>query len=94
MRSSSFLPEINSRRPRFPARAGWDIDLLAHVAAADTCSALCGYQMLGHSVADPHGIEGPAERRRLGLLDVTTVNGAKSLTVSMRFMQRAASVNA
>ena len=33
-----------------------------------------GYQMLGKSVADPHGIEGPpSEIEGLGLLDVATV---------------------
>jgi len=44
---------------------------------------LCGgYQMLGKSVADPEGIEGPpGETPGLGLLDVTTVmTSEKSLT--------------
>ena len=54
---------------------GWDIDLLAHHRRGGHVLGLCGgYQMLGHSVADPEGIEGPAgETQGLGLLDVTTV---------------------
>ncbi|KWV53296.1 cobyric acid synthase [Bradyrhizobium macuxiense] len=54
---------------------GWDIDLLAHHRRGGHVLGLCGgYQMLGQSVADPDGIEGPAgDTRGLGLLDVTTV---------------------
>ncbi|MBV8925315.1 MAG: cobyric acid synthase [Bradyrhizobium sp.] len=62
---------------------GWDIDLLAHVRRGGHVLGLCGgYQMLGTSVADPDGIEGPAgEAPGLGLLDVTTVmSPQKSLT--------------
>jgi len=62
---------------------GWDIDILAHVRQGRKLLGLCGgYQMLGTSVADPEGIEGPAETvSGLGLLDVTTVlGGEKTLT--------------
>lgn len=54
---------------------GWDIDLLAHHRRGGHVLGVCGgYQMLGRSVADPAGIEGPAgETEGLGLLDVTTV---------------------
>jgi adenosylcobyric acid synthase len=54
---------------------GWDIDLLAHHRRGGHVLGLCGgYQMLGKSVADPEGIEGPpGETSGLGLLDVTTV---------------------
>jgi len=54
---------------------GWDIDILAHHRRGGHVLGLCGgYQMLGKSVADPHGIEGPAgETPGLGLLDVTTL---------------------
>ncbi len=42
-------------------RNGWDIDLRAHVRRGGRVLGLCGgYQMLGHRVADPDGIEGPA----------------------------------
>ena len=62
---------------------GWDIDLLAHRRRGGHVLGVCGgYQMLGSSVADPEGIEGPAgETEGLGLLDVTTVmTGEKTLT--------------
>jgi adenosylcobyric acid synthase len=54
---------------------GWDIDLLAHHRRGSHVLGVCGgYQMLGRSVADPEGIEGPAgETQGLGLLNVTTV---------------------
>jgi adenosylcobyric acid synthase len=67
----------------FLRKQGWDIDLLAHVRRGGHVLGLCGgYQMLGKSVADPGGIEGPAgETPGLGLLDVTTVmTPEKSLT--------------
>jgi adenosylcobyric acid synthase len=67
----------------FLRRQGWDIDLLAHVRRGGHVLGLCGgYQILGQSVADPDGIEGPAgETPGLGLLDVTTVmSPEKSLT--------------
>jgi adenosylcobyric acid synthase len=60
----------------FLREQGWDIDLKAHVRRGGQVLGLCGgYQMLGTSVADPHGIEGPAGRtvEGLGLLDVATV---------------------
>jgi len=67
----------------FLRRQGWDIDLFAHVRRGGHVLGLCGgYQMIGKSVADPDGIEGPAgETAGLGLLDVATVmSSEKSLT--------------
>ena len=61
---------------------GWDIDLAAHVRRGGHVLGICGgFQMLGRSVADPGGIEGPAgESEGLGLLDVSTVlTGEKTL---------------
>ncbi|MFD1694095.1 cobyric acid synthase [Roseibium aestuarii] len=54
---------------------GWDIDLKAHVRRGGRVIGLCGgYQMLGRTISDPHGIEGAAGSvEGLGLLDVDTV---------------------
>jgi adenosylcobyric acid synthase len=54
--------------------AGFDIDIAAHRRRGGIVLGLCGgYQMLGQSVADPDGIEGPpATVAGLGLLDVAT----------------------
>ena len=54
---------------------GWDIDIAAHARRGGVVLGICGgYQMLGRSISDPHGVEGdPAEAPGLGLLDVTTV---------------------
>jgi adenosylcobyric acid synthase len=54
--------------------AGFDIDIAAHRRRGGMILGLCGgYQMLGLSVADPDGIEGPPARvAGLGLLDVAT----------------------
>jgi adenosylcobyric acid synthase len=61
---------------------GWEVDLLAHHRRGGRILGLCGgYQMLGRSIADPLGIEGPPGRvAGLGLLDVeTTMAGDKTL---------------
>ncbi len=68
---------------RFIRAQGWDIDLRAHHRRGRPIVGLCGgYQMLGRHVADPDGIEGPAETvEGLGLLDVDTrLGGDKMLT--------------
>jgi adenosylcobyric acid synthase len=67
---------------KFFREQGWDIDLLAHARRGGRILGICGgYQMLGKSVSDPHGMEGPqAEIEGLGLLDVvTTLTGEKTL---------------
>jgi adenosylcobyric acid synthase len=64
-------------------REGWDIDMLAHVRRGGLVLGLCGgYQMLGRSISDPQGLEGPAGCvAGLGLLDVeTTLLPDKTLT--------------
>jgi adenosylcobyric acid synthase len=55
--------------------ADFDIDIAAHVRRGGRVLGLCGgYQMLGCSIADPAGIEGPPGRADgLGLIDVETV---------------------
>jgi adenosylcobyric acid synthase len=59
----------------FLREQGWDIDILAHVRRGGHVIGLCGgYQMLGRTIADPDGLEGPAGTvSGLGLLDVETV---------------------
>lgn len=54
---------------------GWDIDLAAHVRRGGRVLGICGgFQMLGRSIADPDGVEGPpGAAAGLGLLDVETV---------------------
>jgi adenosylcobyric acid synthase len=56
---------------------GWDIDLYAHHRRGGRVLGLCGgYQMLGRTLADPDGVEGPpATVPGLGLLPVDTVLG-------------------
>ena len=61
---------------------GWDIDIAAHVRRGGHVLGLCGgYQMLGVSIADPHGIEGAAGSvPGLSLLQVDTIiAGEKAL---------------
>ncbi|MER8959258.1 cobyric acid synthase [Mesorhizobium sp. M0701] len=54
---------------------GWDRDLAAHRKRGGQIVGICGgFQMLGHIVRDPDGIEGSVtETQGLGLLDVETV---------------------
>ncbi len=63
--------------------AGFDIDIAAHIRRGGTVLGLCGgYQMLGKTVADPDGVEGPKGTvAGLGFLDVETVlSSEKKLT--------------
>ena len=54
--------------------AGFDIDIAAHLRRGGLILGLCGgFQMLGRTIADPGGIEGPPTVvEGLGLLDVVT----------------------
>jgi adenosylcobyric acid synthase len=65
---------------------GWDIDIKAHVRRGGHVLGLCGgYQMLGQTIADPDGIEGPAATvDGLGLLDIATVMSADKSTRLVR----------
>jgi adenosylcobyric acid synthase len=63
----------------FLRQQGWDIDIQAHHRRGGRILGICGgYQMLGHSIADPDGLEGEARHANgLGLLDITTVLSAE-----------------
>src|SRR5690606_28944867 len=54
---------------------GWDRALRRHLRYGGKVIGICGgYQMLGRTVADPHGVEGaPGSSDGFGLLDVDTV---------------------
>jgi len=61
---------------------GWDADIVAHHRRGGRVLGLCGgYQMLGRSISDPDGIEGPpGSAAGLGLIEVETeLAGDKSL---------------
>jgi adenosylcobyric acid synthase len=68
--SKATIADLNALRA-----AGFDIDIAAHRRRGGAVLGLCGgYQMLGRSVADPAGIEGPpGETQGLGLIDVKTI---------------------
>ena len=66
----------------FLRQQGWDIDIQAHRRRGGRVMGLCGgYQMLGRTIADPDGIEGPPGRvAGLGHLDVDTVLTGDKIT--------------
>ena len=62
---------------------GWDVDLAAHRRRGGRVLGICGgYQMLGRTLCDSQGIEGPpGETPGLGLLDIETeMTAAKRLS--------------
>ncbi|WP_439534004.1 cobyric acid synthase [Polymorphobacter sp.] len=64
---------------------GWDIDIAGHLRRGGRLLGICGgYQMLGRTIADPEGIEGPAQTvDGLGYLPVdTSLTGDKRLTAT------------
>ena len=65
---------------------GWDIDIAAHVRRGGRLLGICGgYQMLGRTISDPQGVEGPAETvNGLGLLPVDTLLGADKTLCNVR----------
>ena len=81
------LPGSKSTRGdlAFLREQGWDIDLAGHIRRGGHVLGICGgYQMLGRTINDPAGIEGPAgETRGLGFLDVETeMTSDKRLTLT------------
>ncbi|MFN3955318.1 MAG: cobyric acid synthase [Pararhodobacter sp.] len=65
---------------------GWEIDLRAALRRGARVLGLCGgYQMLGRTIADPGGIEGPPSIvEGLGLLDVATLMHADKRVTQTR----------
>jgi adenosylcobyric acid synthase len=66
-------------------KVGWDQGLFRYLNGGGKLGGICGgYQMLGHVILDPHGIEGtPGETEGLGLLDLrTTLDKEKVLSRS------------
>ena len=53
---------------------GWEQAIQRHLRYGGKLIGLCGgFQMLGHDIHDPHGLEGePGSSRGLGLLDIRT----------------------
>lgn len=72
--SKTTIPDLKALKEQ-----EWDIDLRAHVRRGGHVLGLCaGYQMLGHTLSDPDGVEGPpGEIEGLALLDVATVIGVE-----------------
>lgn len=60
---------------RFLKKEGWDVDVKAHARTGGAVLGICGgYQMLGHYVSDPDGVEGRVDSEQgLGLLDLETI---------------------
>ncbi|MEM9709813.1 MAG: cobyric acid synthase [Pseudomonadota bacterium] len=90
------LPGSKSTRAEldFVRRQGWDIDLRAHWRRGGHVLGICaGLQMLGKSVADPEGIEGPpGVNEGLGLLEIETVMGPVKSLVERRAVHAALDV--
>jgi adenosylcobyric acid synthase len=68
--SKSTIADLDALRA-----AGFDVDIAAHRRRGGIVLGLCGgYQMLGRTIADPKGIEGPPGKfAGLGMLDVETM---------------------
>lgn len=67
---------------RFLREQGWDHDIIAHARSGGRVLGICGgYQMLGVTLSDPGGLDGPAGQvQGLGLLSVETLmSGQKTV---------------
>ena len=70
------IPALNHFRAQ-----GWDIDLAAHIRRGGNVMGICGgYQILGNSIDDLKGTEGPSGKvTALGHLDIeTTIAGPQN----------------
>ncbi|MBN2320679.1 MAG: cobyric acid synthase [Acidobacteria bacterium] len=82
-----FLPGSKNVRAdlEWIRKVGWDECLWRYLDRGGRLGGICGgYQMFGHIILDPHGIEGaPGETKGLGLLDLkTTLEKEKVLSRS------------
>lgn len=79
--SKSTLSDLRALRA-----AGFDVDIAAHLRRGGHVLGLCGgYQMLGRSVWDPNGVEGPpGTAPGLGLLAMDTVLSGEKRLVPVR----------
>jgi adenosylcobyric acid synthase len=68
----------------------WDVDLYAHANRGGAILGICGgYQMLGNTIADPLGIEGPPQTcTGLGLLNVHTTMAAEKTLCAITLQTR------
>lgn len=73
-------------------QTGWDALLKAYCRDGGHVLGICGgFQMMGHSVYDPHGLEGdPGKSAGLRMLPVETVLQAPKTTTVTRFSWQAA----
>ncbi|MEW9856362.1 cobyric acid synthase [Novosphingobium sp. M1R2S20] len=79
--SKATIADMNFMRAQ-----GWDIDILAHHRRGGMILGICaGYQMLGRTISDPDGIEGPPSKADgLALLPGETVLGSCKTLCSVR----------
>ena len=71
---------------KFLREQKWDLDLAGHINRGGYVLGICGgYQILGNTISDPEGIEGPAGKTEgLGYLDVqTTMTANKKVTPTL-----------
>ena len=70
----------------FLRQQGWDIDIAAHIRRGGHVLGICGgYQMLGKTISDPDGIEGPPGTiDGLGHLDVSTLMTPKKTLTTVK----------
>lgn len=78
--SKATIADMNFMRAQ-----GWDIDILAHHRRGGMILGICaGYQMLGRTIRDTLGIEGPpSSTKGLALLDGETVLGTRKIVRSV-----------
>jgi adenosylcobyric acid synthase len=79
---------------RWLRHVGWEDYLVRHLRAQGWVIGVCGgYQMLGHYILDPHGVESDTtETVGLGLLDVTTCFDTEKITAHVQGTEVATSL--